>query len=177
MMNCRRILAMFLWLLPLSVAAGRTTSARSLHGTDVLPHTGLTFSPHGGNGFPTRSKRLPYTEQRVSLHGREGNRTRKGEGAGKPNFRVRSRASAELALRPTWKNTGKRACEEAGLPRTSVSREAGFRVRWREKPEGLPAEGLRRTTKSWQGAKPDDGKPPHGGSSRHRLQWSRTSAS
>ena len=87
---------------------------------------------------PARTRKRPC--------GRHGI-TRKGEGVGKPDFRVFPRPA-------------KRASASGGA----------------KKPEGLPSVGLRRTTKSWQGAKPDDGKPPQGGSSRHRLPWSRVSA-
>ena len=62
-----------------SGASGRTSSARRLHGTDVLPtrgdrspYTRGTASLHEGNGFPTRSNpptlKLRRT-RRVSLRG------------------------------------------------------------------------------------------------------------
>jgi hypothetical protein len=40
-------------------------------------YTGGAASLHGGNGFPTRGERFPYTEQRVSLRGCGGNGTNK----------------------------------------------------------------------------------------------------
>ena len=50
--------------------------------------------------------------------------------------------SAKQVGRPTRKNTEKRECGGTEFPRLSASREAGFRVRWREETRRVAVGGI-----------------------------------
>ena len=82
---------------------------------------------------PARTRKRPC--------GRHGI-TRKGERVRKPDFRVRWHVAQNWSVGQHGRTRESERVREAELPRTSVSREAGFRVRWREETRRVAVGGI-----------------------------------